>query len=91
MKEQEPQKETIQKNCSYCPPGYPATWEIISDKGQEFVCDNHHSVLNEIEAIRKERLLSEAEWTISSHFEEDLAEHEFDDMDQWEDGSLYGF
>ncbi len=91
IKERETQKEPIKKNCSYCEPGSPATWEIFSDKGQEFVCDKHHIVLNEINTIQKERLLEEAEWTINSHFEEDLAEHEFDDVDQWEDGSLYGF
>ncbi len=91
IQEREPQKEPVQQNCNYCGPGYPATWEIVSDKGEEFVCDNHHFVLNEIHAIQKEKLLFEAEWTINSHFEEELAEHEFDDIDQWEDGSLFGF
>ena len=91
IQEREPQKEPVQQNCNYCGPGYPATWEIVSDKGEEFVCDNHHFVLNEIQTIQKERLLFEAEWTINSHCEEDLAAHEFDDMDQWEDGSLFGF
>ena len=88
--ERELSKEPEQA-CGYCGPGYPATWEIISEKGQEFVCDSHHFVLQEINAIQKERLLFEAEWMINSHYEEELAEHEFDDTDQWEDGSLYGF
>jgi hypothetical protein len=89
--EYEPQTEPIKQYCNYCGPGYPATWEIISENGQEFVCDKHHIVLNEIRAIQREKLLWEAEWTLNSHYEEDLAEHEFDDIDQWEDGSLYGF
>jgi len=91
IQEREPQKEPVQQNCNYCGPGYPATWEIVSDKGEEFVCDNHHFVLNEINAIQKEKLLFEAEWTINSNFEEELSENEFDDIDQWEDGSLFGF
>ena len=91
IQEREPQKEPAKKNCSYCQPGNPATWEIISDRGGNFVCDMHHSVLQQIRAIQKERLLFEAEWTINSHYEEDLDEHRFDDMDQWEDGSLFGF
>ena len=88
--EREIQKEPEQA-CGYCGPGYPATWQIITEKGEEFVCDKHHFVLKEIQAIEKEKLLWEAEWTIVSHFEEDLKQHEFDDTDQWEDGSMYGF
>lgn len=91
MKEREPQKEPIRENCSYCGPGYPATWEIISNKGQEFVCDRHHNILNTMSLIQKERLLEEAEWMLNSHHEEDLAKHEFDETDRWEDGSMYGF
>jgi len=91
MKEREPQKEPIQQICNYCGPGYPAAWEIVSDKGNEFVCPSHHFVLLEIHAIQKERQLFEAEWTINAHFEEDFAEREFDETDQWEDGSLFDF
>lgn len=91
MEEHEPRKEPVRENCSYCGPGYPATWEIISDRGQELVCDRHYFVLNEIHSIQKEKLLFEAEWTINSHYEENLAGHEFEDTDQWEDGSLFGF
>ena len=75
MKEREPQKEPIKQNCSLCGPGYPATWEIISDKGQEFVCDRHHYILNTMHLIQKERLLEEAEWMLNSHYEEDMANH----------------
>jgi hypothetical protein len=89
--EREPQKEPIKQNCSYCGPGFPATWEIISNKGQEFVCDRHHNILNTMRLIEKERLLEEAEWMLNSHFEEDQALHEFDETDRWEDGSMYGF
>jgi hypothetical protein len=34
---------------------------------------------------------SEAEMNMESRFEGDRQAHEFDDIDQWEDGSLYGF
>ncbi len=89
--ERELPKEPVQQNCNYCGPGYPAIWEIVSDTGEEFVCDNHHFILNNIHVIQKERHLFDAEWTINSNYEEELVEHEFDDTDQWEDGSLFGY
>ncbi len=91
MKELEPQTEPVPRNCHYCGPENPATWVIVTDKGKEFVCNNHYVALSNIHAIQKERLLFEAEWTINSYYEEYRSEHEFDDMDQWEDGSSYGF
>ena len=91
VQEREPQKEPIQKDCSYCGPGHPATWEIISAKGNEFVCNRHHLVLQLIHAIQKEKLLFEVEWRLESSHEDYLSEHEFDDTDRWEDGSLYDF
>jgi hypothetical protein len=89
IQEREPQKEPEKKDCKYCGPGFPATWQVIGDDLNEFVCDKHRSTL--IEKIRKERLLSDAEWTMTINYEEDLNEHEFEDLDQWEDGSMYGF
>jgi hypothetical protein len=91
MHEREPQKEPFQKNCRYCEPGNPATWEIVSAKGEEFVCDKHHSLLQKMNAIRKERLLQETEWTANNHYDEEVKDHKFEDTDQWEDGSMFGF
>lgn len=39
----------------------------------------------------KQRVQAEAEMNMEMHHEQDLKDHEFDDMDQWEDGSLFGF
>ena len=89
--EQEPPKDPAFRSCRYCEPGIAATWEIISAKGGEFVCDKHHSLLTENNAIQKERLLTEVEWKAYDRYEEDFREHEFDDIDEWENGSMYGF
>lgn len=91
MPEREPQKEPARQNCKFCGPGFPATWVVVSETGEEFVCDTHHYVLRGTRTIRRERILSDVEWNLNSSYEGHLAEHEFDDMDQWEDGSMYGF
>ena len=83
IKESEPQKETTALNCVYCGPGYSADWEIISDKGQEFVCGGHHFVLDEIHAIEKERPLCETEWKTNPRYGAG-----FEDEDQGEDDFL---
>ncbi len=43
------------------------------------------------EKEKQQQAQAEAEMNMESHFEEYRQEHEFDDTDQWEDGSLYGF
>jgi hypothetical protein len=85
MQEREPQKESARQSCNYCGPGYSATWEIVSSGGQVFVCDKHHTVLQQINAIEKERLLVNAEWTMIAHFEEDQERHKLEKLDEWED------
>lgn len=88
IQEREPLKEPVQQNCNYCGPGFPATKEFVSDKGSTFVCDKHYTVLQKIE---NERIRFEAEWMLTSHYEEDHDPHRFENIDEWEDGSMNGF
>lgn len=39
----------------------------------------------------KQRVQAEAELNIEMHNEQDRMDHQFDDVDRWEDGSLFGF
>jgi hypothetical protein len=91
--EREPQKEPVDLFCLYCPEDTRATWKVINLDGvEELVCDNHRLALRKRKAVQSdEEILWEAEWRLESSHEDYLSEHEFDDTDQWEDGSLYGF
>lgn len=75
------QKRLARQNCKFCGPGFPASWEVISDKGEEYVCDVHNFVLDKIHTIQRERVLSDTECKINSSYEEQLSEREFDDID----------
>jgi hypothetical protein len=43
------------------------------------------------EKEKQQQTQAEAEMNKDSAFEEHQQDHEFDDTDQWEDGSLFGF
>jgi alpha-acetolactate decarboxylase len=43
------------------------------------------------EKEEREQATLNAEWKMENGFDENIGDGEFKDMDQWEDGSLYGF
>ena len=91
MQEREPQKETTQRNCNYCGPGWPAVWEVVTDEGEVFVCDNHHFVLRQIHVVGLERKVGESEWKEVFDFgEQDLEGDYLDDLGDWKELINYG-
>jgi len=86
MQEREPQKEQNQRNCNYCGPGWPAVWDVVTDEGEVFVCDNHHFVLRQIHVVGLERKVGEEEWTEVPDFMNQNFEEEYvDDFGDWKD------
>ena len=43
------------------------------------------------EKRRREALANEVSWKMENDYEENLREHEFDDIDPFEDGTMYGY
>lgn len=86
MQEREPQEEPIQPKCNYCGPGWPAVWELVTDLGEETVCDNHHFILREIHSVKRERKIGEKGWIEVDEFKKlDFADEHFEDLGDWKD------
>lgn len=56
----------------------------------DFALRSYYNAFQE-EKRKREDLKDEVSWNMENDYEQKLQEHEFDDADQWEDGSLYGF
>ena len=86
MQEHEPQKESIQRNCNYCGPGWPAAWEVVTDEGEVFVCDNHYFVLREIHVVGLERKVGEEKWIeVPDYMNQDFDDDYLEDLGDWKD------
>ena len=82
------EKEPLKENeiwCAYCGKGYKATWDVVTDKGKESVCDDHKFVLRQIRAVQREKKLEEQVWVIIDPNEEVLEEHNQEDLGDWKD------
>ena len=72
--------------CAYCGPGWKAGWELVTDLGEEIVCDNHHFVLREINAIKMERKIGQKEWIEVPDFKkQDFEDEQLEDLGDWKD------
>ena len=60
----------------------PITWEVIEILPQ---------MDSQIASMEIEDFKMEAGFNMMDRHEEDLKNHEFDENDKWEDGSLYGY
>jgi hypothetical protein len=84
------EKEPLKENetwCAYCGPGWKAAWELVTDEGQVFVCDNHHFILRELNAVGLERKIGEEEWTKVSDFGTSVEDgvDDSEDLGDWKD------
>ena len=85
MTEREPFKEN-EIYCAYCGPRWNAVWELVTDEGEVFVCDEHHFVLRQIHLVGVERKLGEDEWKEVIDFKEQELEGGYlDDLGDWKD------
>jgi hypothetical protein len=82
-------KEPCKENeiwCAYCGPGWKAEWELFTDDGGLFACDNHHFVLRQIHTVRLERLIGEEKWNeVVDLRDQDLEEETLQDLGDWKD------
>jgi len=58
----------------------------VTEKGNEIVCNNHHFVLREIQAVRRERKIGEEKWNevpdfMNQNFNDDYS----DDLGDWKE------
>jgi hypothetical protein len=82
-------KEPFKENelwCAYCGPGWKADWELVTDEGEIVVCDNHHFVLKETNAIGLERKIGDEEWKKVPDFgKKDFNDDLLEDLGDWKD------
>jgi hypothetical protein len=82
--EREPLIEPIQQNCNYCGPGWTATWELVTDKGQEYVCTNHKFIMEQINVVSFEKEVGQKGWS-EVHDIDQLEGKGIDDIGDWKD------
>ena len=83
--DKEPRKEN-EIWCVYCGPGWKADWELVTDEGGLFVCNNHHFILRQIHAVGMERQIGEEIWReVLDSKEQDLEGEPLEDLGDWKD------
>ena len=85
MTEKEPPKEN-EIWCAYCGPGWNAVWQLVTDEGELFVCNDHHFILRQIHVAGLERQIGEEKWKEVIDFkDQDLEGERLDDLGDWKD------
>ena len=49
-------------SCTFCGPGTWSVWDVVTDDGVVFVCDQHHIEMSETQIISLERRVGEKSW-----------------------------
>ena len=83
--EKEPPKEN-EIWCAYCGPGWKAVWEVVTEKEEVPVCNEHHFILRQIHLVARERQIGEEEWKeVIDSKDQDLDGEYLYDIGDWKD------